>query len=231
MYRSFVALDELGRAAQRIYGPFAYREVAVTRFVPVCAGEALILAPRHPVVWRRDGAGGMDLVAVRGLHADVEVPGLHATPREALPLLLQAFPLRFRDPGGGSFEIGAERTVPQREIDAGSYIFDERGEMLPGTELKLRALERWRQTADLGAALLDAAMAIGAVEPVVLPAAVVERYRLPDFVVILADPDDSVLLRGIPRTLWPVAARFLAAQRLSLHQMGRLIALAEAVGA
>jgi hypothetical protein len=231
MYRSFVSLDELGRAAQRIYGPFAYREVAVTRFVPVCAAEALVLARRHPVVWRRDGSGGMDLVAVRGLHPDVEVPGLHATPIDALPLLLQAFPLRFRDPARGDFEIGAERTVPQREIDAGSYIFDDRGQMLPGTELKLRALEQWRQTAGLAAALLEAAIVAGALEPVVLPRAAVERYRLPDFVVILAEPDDDLLLRDIPRGLWPVAARFLAAQRLSLHQMGRLIALAEAVGA
>jgi hypothetical protein len=231
MYRSFVSLDELGRAAQRIYGPFAYREVAVTRFVPVCAAEALVLAQRHPIVWRREGTGGMELVALRGLHPDVEVPGLHATPRESLPLLLQAFPLRFRDAASGDFEIGAERTVAQREIDAGSYIFDDRGEMLPGTELKLRALEQWRQTADLPAALLDAAMTMGALEPVVLPAAVTERYRLPDFVVILADPDDEMLLRDIPPDLWPVAARFLAAQRLSLHQMGRLIALAEAVGA
>lgn len=231
MYRSFVSLDELGRAAQRIYGPFAYREVAVSRLVPACPGEALVLAQRHPVVWRREGTGGMDLVALRGLHPDVEVPGLHATPREALPLLLQAFPLRFRDPLRGDFEIGAERTVPHREIDAGSYIFDDRGEMLPGTELKLRALERWRQTAGLGPALLEAAMAAGALEPVVLPPAVVERYRLPDFVVIVAEPDDETLLRDIPLAMWPMAMRFLAAQRLSLHQMGRLIALAEAVGA
>ncbi len=231
MYRSFVSLEELGRAAQRIFAPFAYREVAMARFVPVCAGEALVLAQRHPVVWRRDGAGGMELIAVRGLHPETEVPGILTTAREALPLLLQAFPLRFRDAARGDFEIGAERTTPRREMDAGSYIFDDRGQMLPGTELKVRALEQYRLTAGLADALMDTALALGAVEPVVLPAPVVERYRLPDFAAILAEPGDDALLRDIPPALWPVAARFLAAQRLSLHQMGRLIGLAEAAGA
>jgi hypothetical protein len=221
-------MEELGPSAQRIYDPFAYRPVLRERFVPVSMAEAFGLAPRHPIAWRRDAQGDLQLVAIRSLNPEAEVPGIHTLPRDGLPLLLQAFPFRFRDAANGDFEVGLDRSAPARERDSGSYVFDERGTMLPGAELKLRALEEFRREVAMEAVLLQAASRHGLLEPVVLPEPIRSRYVLPDFVVVVSDPDDRLLLQDLPKDKWMTAMRFLTAQRLSLYQMARLIAWAEA---
>lgn len=221
-------MEELGASAQRIYDPFAYRPVLRERFAPVSIAEAFTLAPRCPIVWRRNAQGDLQLVAIRSLNPEAEVPGIHTLPREGLPLLLQAFPFRFRDADAGDYEIGLDRSAPARERDIGSYIFDGRGELLPGAELKLRALEEFRRESEVGKALLQAALHHGFLEPVVLPEAIRTRYLLPDFMVVVSEPDDALLLQDLPKDRWMIAMRFLTAQRLSLYQMARLITWAEA---
>lgn len=229
MYSSFVPLGEFGQMAQRIYDPFSYRPALRERFVPVCLTEAFGLAARNPIVWQRNTVGDLELVAVRSLHLDAEVPGVNTVARESLPLLLQAFPFRYRDAAAGDFEVGLERSAPMRERDHGSYIFDERGNMLLGAELKLRALEEYRRGNVDSSALLQAALRHGFLEPVVLPELIRSRYLLPDFVVVISDPDDKLLLSEMPEESWFAAMEFLTAQRLSLYQMSQLIDSAEMV--
>lgn len=221
-------MEELSASAQRIYDPFAYRQILRERFVPISVAEAFGLAQRHPIAWRRNSQGDLQLVAIRGLNPEAEVPGIHTLPRDGLPLLLQAFPFRFRDVAVGDFEIGLDRSAPARERDSGSYVFDTQGTLLPGAELKLRALEEFRREAIVEAALLQSAFRHDLLEPVVLPEAIRSRYMLPDFVVVVSEPNDALLLQDLPKESWMTAMRFLTAQRLSLYQMARLITLAEA---
>lgn len=228
MYSSFVSLDEVARSAQRIFDPFSYRPIIRERFVPVSMAECFALAVRSPIVWQRNDHGDLELIAVRSLHPDADVPGIGTLSREALPFLLQAFPFRFRDIASGDFEIGLDRCAPMRERDGGSYIYDDRGNMLPGAELKLRALEEYRRNRATEAAILQSAIRHDMLEPVVLPDDLRARHRLPDFVVVVATPDDPLLLQDLPKDTWMAATRFLTAQRLSLYTMGRLVALAEA---
>jgi hypothetical protein len=183
------------------------------------------LAERWPVVWRRDGRGDPELVVLRGLRADVEVPDARTQSRTSLPLLLQAFPLRYNDPGRGD-EIGLDRVAPMQERDAGSYLVDDHGNLLPGAELKVRALDAWAEDLETRARLTEAVFRHGLVEPVALPDGLSERFGLPDFFSVVAAPDDALILGAVPREHWLLVARFLAAQRLSLYTMARLIALA-----
>ncbi|WP_151720705.1 SapC family protein [Gemmobacter serpentinus] len=226
MYSIFESWEAATGAALRIYDPFAYRPALYTRMVPVCLSETLALAERWPVLWRRDAHGDPDLVVLRGLHPQHELPEAHGVSRTALPLLVQAFPFRFRDPTAGG-EIGLERGAPMRERDAGSYIISETGELLPGAELKLRALEAWEAERALRHDVTAAVFRHGLLEPVRLPGDLSARFGLPDFMVVVPHPDDSLIFGAIDPAHWRLVAQFLAAQRLSLYTMARLIALTE----
>lgn len=230
MYMAYESWDTATRAALRIYDPFSYRPALYERIVPISLSEALPLAERYPVIWRRDLHGDPELVVLRGLDAKAEIPGARAQSRLALPLLLQAFPFRFRDTARGT-EIGVDQSAPMREGDAGSYIHDPQGNLLPGAEMKLGALEAFQADADTRLRLTAAVFRHGLIEPVVLPDEIVAKYDLPDFFVVLPFPDDALIFEDIPYEHWPLAARFLAAQRMSLYTMGRLIAAAEGTAA
>jgi hypothetical protein len=225
MYCGFDRWEEATASALRIFDPFAYRPVLHERMVPVCLSECIDLAERWPVVWRRDGRGDPELVVLRGLRADAELPDARTQSRASLPLLLQAFPFRFNDPAHGD-EIGLDRVAPMHERDAGSYIIDADGNLLPGAELKIRALDAWGEDIETRARLTEAVFRNGLAEPVLLPDGLSGRFGLPDFFSVVAAPDDALILGAIPREHWLLVARFLAAQRLSLYTMARLIALA-----
>lgn len=225
MYCSFDPWQEATGTAHRIFDPFAYRPTFYERMVPVCLSETMRLAERWPVMWRRDEHGDPELVVLRSLLPDAEVPDARSQSRTSLPLLLQAFPFRYNNPASGD-EIGLERTAPMHERDAGSYIVDERGNLLPGAELKIRALETWGAELPARAMLTEAAFRHNLVEPVTLPDDLAQKYALPDFFTVVPSPDDNLLFGALPRENWLLAARFLAAQRMSLYTMARLIALA-----
>ena len=226
MYSTFENWETTTGAALRIYDPFAYRPALYARMVPVCLSETMALAERWPVMWRRDPNGDPDLVVLRGLNQRAELPDAHNVGRTALPLLVQAFPFRFRDPMAGG-EIGLDRAAPMRERDAGSYIVSETGELLPGAELKLRALEAWEAERSLRQTLTETVFRHGLLEPVRLPDGLSARFDLPDFLVVVAEPDDVLIFGAIEPAQWRLVARFLTAQRLSLYTMARLIALTE----
>lgn len=223
MYNGFESLEAARTSAQRIFDPFSYRVTSTERLVPICPSEAPALAERWPVLWVRDVSGEFDLVVLRGLQPGAEVPGLHSQSRTSLPLLLQAYPFRYRDLASGG-EIGLDRSAPMRERDAGAYIFDDRGGFPPGTDLKLRALDLWGEEIGLRASLTAELFHHGLVEPVRLPGTLQERLDLPDMFSALAFPEDAPIFRAIPSSHWLTVARFLAAQRMSLYMMSRLVA-------
>jgi hypothetical protein len=119
MYCAFDRWEDATGAALRIFDPFAYRPALYERMVPVSLSECPALAERWPLMWRRDGLGDPELVVLRGLRADAEMPDARTQNRASLPLLVQAYPFRFRDPAQGD-EIGLERAAPMRERDSGS---------------------------------------------------------------------------------------------------------------
>ena len=116
--------------------------------------------------------------------------------------------------------------APMRERDTGSYIVDDQGNLLPGAELKVRALEAWAEDLETRALLTEVVFRNALVERVVLPEGLADRFELPDFFSVTPAPDDALIFGAIPREHWLLVARFLAAQRLSLYTMARLIALA-----
>lgn len=227
MYSTFDRWEEATGAALRIYDPFAYRPALHERIVPVCLSETPRLAERWPVMWRRDGHGDPELVVLRGLVPGAELPEARTQSRTSLPLLVQAFPFRYHDMTRGD-EIGLDRAAPMQERDAGSYILDERGNLLPGAELKIRALESWGAELELRALLTETVFRHGLVEPVTLPGDLSAKFTLPDFFTVLPAPEDGLIFGALPREYWLTVARFLAAQRISLYTMARLISQAGA---
>lgn len=225
MYSTFDRWEEATGAALRIYDPFAYRPALYERIVPVCLSETPRLAERWPVLWRRDDHGDPELVVLRSLVPGAEVPEARTQSRTSLPLLLQAFPFRYHLPAQGD-EIGLDRAAPMHERDAGSYILDEMGNLLPGAELKIRALESWGAEIEIRSLLTETVFRHGLVEPVILPGDLATKFDLPDFFTVLPTPEDGTIFGAMPRENWLLVARFLAAQRLSLYTMARLIALA-----
>lgn len=226
MYTAYESWDMATRAALRIYDPFSYRPALYERMVPIGMSEALPLAERYPVIWRRDMHGDPELIVLRGLDGRTEVPGVRTQPRTALPLLLQAFPFRFRDTARG-VELGVDQSAPMREGDVGSYIHDLQGNLLPGAEMKLEALDAFQADADSRLRLTTTVFHHNLIEPVVLPTEIVLKYNLPDFFVVRPFPDDALIFEELPHEDWHLAARFLAAQRMSLYTMSSLIAAAE----
>lgn len=232
MYGEFESWETASATAKRIFDPFSYRITLYERMVPICLAEAPILADRHPLVWRRDQLGDLELVALRGLDPTAEIPGARLQNRTALPLLLQAFPIRFQSlsalaASAEPMAIGVDCAAPMRERDAGSYMIDPQGEVLPGAELKLNALEAFQMDAHLRQQLTEIVFAADLVEPVLLPDAINQKYDLPDLHVVRAFPDDRKILTEMAAKDWPIVMRFLAAQRISLYAMARLIAHAE----
>lgn len=227
MYSTFDRWKQATDAALRIYDPFAYRPALYERIVPVCLSETPRLAERWPVMWQRNQHGDPELVVLRGLISGAELPEARAQSRISLPLLVQAFPFRYHDMAQGD-EIGLDRAAPMEERDAGSYIVDDRGNLLPGAELKIRALERWGAELELRAEVTEIVFRHGLVEPVALPRDLSAKFALPEFFAVLAAPEDGLIFGALPHEHWLTVARFLAAQRVSLYTMARLVSQAEA---
>lgn len=223
LYQSFIPISQLKTQQMRIYDPFAYRVTHRQRFVPVSMNEAFGLAEYYPVVWIRNEIGDLNLHVLRGLREDQPIASAQTLGLFALPLLLQAFPLRFRSIQSGDYEIGVERTAPERERDQGAYVFNHEGEFLPGAELKLAALEAFKTGDETLRELTQVIGRLNGFEPVKLPEAMVEENALPDFFAARENLDLDMVLARVPEHQLATAIRFLTAQRLSLYRMAAVI--------
>lgn len=220
LYHSFVEMGDLAGTAQRIFDPFSYRAVQETRLVPVGLGEADTLARHMPIVWIHDMVGGLQAVALRGLDPK-RIPA--AGRSGPLPLLLQAYPFRFRAFETGDFEIGLERILPRQERDDGSYIHDHQGHVLPGAAMKIAALEAFREGHETLRALTRALQGSAFIEELRLPETIAGIPGLPRMFAAREDADLEQLMRGLAQPHLALATRFIVAQRVSLYRMHRLI--------
>lgn len=185
--------------------------------------ESFDLSSHYPIVWRRNDVGGLELVAVRTLLRDAEIPGIRRVGLDALPVLLQAYPFRHKNRLLGDFDIGLDRAAPASERNAGSYIYDHLGNMSAGAELKLKKLELFTRTFDWEKSLTSALVRHDMLEPVELPRDIQERFEVPEFFTAILEINHPILLSGIQEESWKLALSFLTAQRLSLFRMGQII--------
>lgn len=220
-------LSEARETQVRIFDPFAYRVTMQERFVQVTMGEAFSLANLYPIVWKHNEIGDLKLVAVRSLRNDRPARGLETRGLSALPLLLQAFPFRFRNINADDFEIGLERTAPERERDQGSYIYNHDGTFLPGAELKIAALEGFRANYAELLILSENLRHNDMLEPLVLPEDVISDFQLPPFFAAREDIDLQLACGRLGRSAWASAVHFLASQRLSLYRMSGILRVAK----
>ncbi|WP_083099429.1 SapC family protein [Pseudophaeobacter leonis] len=227
MYQSFAPLQELWGTAHRIFDPFSYRAPLCERFVPICIEESFNLCGRYPIVWRRNDVGDFELVAVRSLVADAEIPHIRQIGADALPLLLQAYPFRYKNLAAGELEIGMERVAPTSERNIGAYVYDHLGNFQLGAELKLKALERFRRSLGWEKALTKALTRHNMLETVGMPQDLCEQHRVPEFTAAVQAPDHALLLQEIPKEGRKTVLTFLTAQRLSLFRMASIIGLSE----
>jgi hypothetical protein len=228
LYHSFIDLPEVQASPTRIFDPFSYKVTLSERFIPVSPNEAFHLAAYYPIIWHYNHVGHLELAAMRCLSADrEEIPNVRAMPYDALPLLLQAYPLRYRNHSMGDFTLGLERVFPQHERNAGAYVFDKMGDFGLGAQMKYSALEQFRQGLELQYNLGEALIERNLLEKVKLPDDMESRFSLPDFYAVRADADWTGVLDTLDDTEWPAASRLLTIQRISLFRAARLVAAEE----
>jgi hypothetical protein len=229
MYQSFISLEEARRHPLRIHDPWSYRVAYEEQFVPITIEEAFLLAPHFPVVWKRDEAGRLQLIIVRGLaRAESSLPGVRRNIGDALPLLLQAYPFRHRNERAGQMELGLDRVSPMQTKDIGAPIFAQNGEFTPGAELKRLALDRYAGAISITNEICELFAELGILQPVSFPKALVERLNLPELMHLGGLGDDRVLLDSLLQQFGNVVASFIFGHKLSLYRMGPLVALANA---
>lgn len=165
---------------------------------------------------------------MRSLSADrEEIANVRAMPYDALPLLLQAYPLRFRNHGMGDFTLGLERVFPQHERDSGAYVFDRLGDFGLGAQLKANSLEQFRKGCNLQYELGELLMKDQLLENVRFPAELETRFGLPDLFAVRADVEWADVLDAFDDEHWPSITRLLTAQRISLFRASSLVAAEE----
>lgn len=223
LYQSFAPLQELWDTAHRIFDPLSYRETVSERFIPVCLEEAFRLCTHYPIVWCRNEIGGLELIAVRRLESEERTLNTDQIPTNGLPLVLQAFPFRYKNFNGGDFELGLERTTPMSERNIGAYIYDHLGNFQTGAELKIRALERFKSNHTCQKILTNNLLRHSMLEPVKIPEQLCKDYKLPDFFAAIQFPDPYLSLQSIPKSDQKMVLTFLTAQRLSLFKMAAII--------
>lgn len=228
MYTSFLPLAKLKVEQTRIYDPFAYRLTNRARFIRVSLHETFELAALYPVVFIRNEVGALSLQVVRALRADQQVSRVEAFGLFSLPLLLQAYPLRFRSVETGDFALGMDSVAPERERDQGAYVYHSDGSFMPGAELKLEALEAFKDGYEIQNSLATVLSQTRLLEPLQLPAELVEECALPDMYAVRDTADWDRALTQLPESARAAALRFLVAQRVSLFRMGALVAAANA---
>lgn len=198
------------------------------RFITICAREAFHLAAYYPIVWRFNEVGRLSLCVMRSLAPDQEeIKGIRTTPYDALPLLVQAYPFRFRNHDMGDFDMGLERVFPKAERDVGAYVYDQLGNLGLGAQLKIDALQKFREDYEFQFRLGDFLEAQGLLEPVRLPSDLESRFKIPELHAIRVDADWTQVLEVFDRHQWPSIIRLLAAQRISLFRASALIAAQE----
>lgn len=178
-------------------------------------------------MWRHNEVGDFELIAVRSLVADAEIHHIRQVGAEALPLLLQAYPFRYKNLAAGDLEIGMERVAPTSERNIGAYVYDHLGNFQLGAELKLKSLERFRRSLGWEKALIKALSRHHMLETVGMPQDLCETHRVPEFTTALEAPDHALLLQEIPKEGRKTVLTFLTAQRLSLFRMASIIARSE----
>lgn len=225
---AFTPLDALRDSAFRIFDPFAYKYVHECRFVPVGLYEASTLARLYPIVWMPNLIGDLRAMVI----LRIRTGGPHHAPPPgmglgALPNLLQAYPFRLRDPDSSEHDIGIEKTLPEQERDGGSYVFDRKGELLPGARLKVMSLERFLDGQEILRELTARLQIYDLLEPVRIPEPYQVKPPLPDMFAALETLDLAALLNGFAPAQIPATTAFLVAQRMSLYRMHRLLKAAD----
>lgn len=217
----------------RIYSPFAYPLPRHTQVVPIVVAEAERLCASFPVVWRRRGEGGAELVALRTLlpNGAGYAPGTERV-LSLLPLLFQAYPFLL---GDAKAQTGEKRrmvdaAVPDEPSDAGASITNADGRLSRGTELRLRALELFERDGGRTAAIGRAIEAHGLFEPWPLRFDLGHGRRcdILDLSIVSQKAFDTPALAPLLAEFGVGAARLFGHHRLSLFRAGALLSAAQA---
>lgn len=211
----------------RIFAQSAYPVVRNARFVPVVMAEAQDLARWFPLCWRVEPDDVPVLCAFRslldggrGLPADAGLQG------EALPLLLQAFPLVVPDEESiARKQILADRVIADQPGDIGAPLLGEDGKFTKPArhraKLAVSVANALPATRDFSQAL--AAGGFLKPWPVDLDLGNGQRATFSDLLIL--DPDrlsDARLHRELVAT-GAEAALLIASHRLSLFRMSALL--------
>ncbi|MCB8836490.1 SapC family protein [Aurantimonas sp. VKM B-3413] len=223
IYTSFLEFD-VETSKRRLYAPNSYRSVREASLVPVVTAEALSLAAFFPLVWSLEG-DHVELMALRSL-IPLGRAQLPDTLRiyKALPLLLQAFPLRLMPESPRQF--GLDGALPDRPTDTGAPIFTPQRTLSRGADIKLRALSALKRSLDETQAISQALWDLEMLMEWQLPLDGIAHAEVGPLFVVSTEP--SVLSRQIE-----LATRFgadamllVAAHRISLYRTGPLLTAA-----
>lgn len=210
----------------RIFAPNAYRIVRQMQTVPVLHTEAIHLATWFPLCWARTDDGPV-LVALRSLLPD----GLGFTSDSrkssaSLPMVFQAFPIAVPSQDDIAAQIIAvDRLIADQPTDVGAPLIADTG------KLSRAALTRAGTALTIGR-LLPATLSLtraieeaGLLEPWPLKFAVpgAPDIVFDDLMVIAASRLDRGAMFRLIEQHGPTAGLFIAAQRISLFQIGKLL--------
>lgn len=223
-----MSIEEARGNPLRIHEPLSYRVTLQEPFVPITLDEAFTLAAHFPLVWRRDVTGRLELVAIRGFtKAGTDLPGIRKLGHDALPLLLQAYPMRYENHRIAMAEIGLDRVAPLATSDLGSPVFTQAGDFTPGAQLKVAALRKFGEIAEETQGFTDVVADAGALQVVALPGELRARVEVPELLFMGPGADTRELLDYLFAAFGGKrVAAFLAGHRLSLYRMGPLISMA-----
>ncbi|AMJ61173.1 SapC family protein [Bosea sp. PAMC 26642] len=210
----------------RIFAPNAYRIVRQMQAVPVLHTEAIHLATWFPLCWARTDDGPV-LVALRSLlDGGLGFTSESRKSSASLPMAFQAFPVAVPSPDDiASQVIAVDRVIADQPTDAGAPLIADNG------KLSRAALMRAGTALTLGRILPSTLRLTRAIDE----AGLLEPWPLkfpvpgaPDIVfdglmVIAASRLDRGVMFNLIEQHGPTAGLFIAAQRISLFQIGKLL--------
>jgi hypothetical protein len=213
---------------QRIYAPQAYAAVREAPLVPVVTTEASMVAAWHPICWRKSKEA-FAMVALRSLmDAGRGQPQEAARAGEALPWLLQAYPIVVRRPVARDAPIEIEDVFPDSPTDIGSTILTPDGKPSRGTAQRLSVAVRFAADFAATEAVTNRLADAGLLEPWPL------RFDLGGGSVLERDDlwvVDFAALRGgggrkLREALGAAGLRFIMLHRISLFRVAALVSAA-----
>jgi hypothetical protein len=210
----------------RIFAPGSYRNIRQDQTTPILHTEALHLAKWFPVCWTRSD-DGLVLVVLRsllpgGLGFTSEGRKSHAS----LPLVYQAFPVVV--PGADDIArqtISVDRVIADQPSDIGAPLVGDDGRLSRATVIRAGIALTLGRTLPATLNLTRALDEAGLLEPWPL------RFTVPDapdivvddLMVIAASRLDHGSVFNLVREHGVGAGSFVAAQRISLFQIGKLL--------